>query len=179
MTQSFKSQFQRKISNLKPEKLKQHELFIYNSLSKKKEKFTPIHKDAVGMYVCGPTVYSNVHLGNCRTFLSFDLVFRYLKHLGYKVRYVRNITDAGHLENDGESGDDPILKKARIEQLEPMEVVQKYTVDFHTIMAKFNALPASIEPTATGHIYEQIHIVEKIIEEGLAYEKNASVYFDV
>lgn len=179
MTQSFKSQFQRKISNLKPEKLKQHELFIYNSLSKKKEKFTPIHKDAVGMYVCGPTVYSNVHLGNCRTFLSFDLVFRYLKHLGYKVRYVRNITDAGHLENDGESGDDPILKKARIEQLEPMEVVQKYTVDFHTIMAKFNALPPSIEPTATGHIYEQIHIVEKIIEEGLAYEKNGSVYFDV
>jgi len=131
------------------------------------------------MYVCGPTVYSNVHLGNCRTFLSFDLVFRYLKHLGYKVRYVRNITDAGHLENDGESGDDPILKKARIEQLEPMEVVQKYTVDFHTIMAKFNALPPSIEPTATGHIYEQIHIVEKIIEEGLAYEKNGSVYFDV
>lgn len=131
------------------------------------------------MYVCGPTVYSNVHLGNCRTFLSFDLVFRYLKHLGYKVRYVRNITDAGHLENDGESGDDPILKKARIEQLEPMEVVQKYTVDFHTTMAKFNALPPSIEPTATGHIYEQIHIVENIIKEGFAYEKNGSVYFDV
>lgn len=131
------------------------------------------------MYVCGPTVYSNVHLGNCRTFLSFDLVFRYFKHLGYNVRYVRNITDAGHLENDGESGEDPILKKARIEQLEPMEVVQKYTVDFHTIMAKFNALPPSIEPTATGHIYEQIHIVEKIMEEGFAYEKNGSVYFDV
>ena len=107
----------------------QQELSIYNSISKKKEKFTPINEGAVGMYVCGPTVYSNVHLGNCRTFLSFDLVFRYLKHLGYKVRYVRNITDAGHLENDGESGDDPILKKARIEQLEPMEVVQKYTVD--------------------------------------------------
>lgn len=131
------------------------------------------------MYVCGPTVYSNVHLGNCRTFLSFDLVFRYLKHLGFKVRYVRNITDAGHLENDGESGEDPILKKARIEQLEPMEVVQKYTVDFHTIMAKFNALPPSIEPTATGHIYEQIAIVEKIMEQGFAYEKNGSVYFDV
>ena len=131
------------------------------------------------MYVCGPTVYSNVHMGNCRTFLSFDLVFRYLKHLGYKVRYVRNITDAGHLENDGESGDDPILKKARIEKLEPMEVVQKYTVDFHTIMAKFNALPPSIEPTATGHIIEQIQIVEKIIAEGYAYEKNGSVYFDV
>jgi cysteinyl-tRNA synthetase len=159
--------------------LKQQDLFIYNSLSKSKEKFAPINEGAVGMYVCGPTVYSNVHLGNCRTFLSFDLIFRYLKHLGYKVRYVRNITDAGHLENDGESGDDPILKKARLEQLEPMEVVQKYTVDFHTVMAKFNALPPSIEPTATGHIFEQIHIVEKIIEEGFAYEKNGSVYFDV
>ena len=154
-------------------------LHIYNSLSKTKEKFTPIHEGAVGMYVCGPTVYSNVHLGNCRTFLSFDLVFRYLKHLGYKVRYVRNITDAGHLENDGESGEDPILKKARIEQLEPMEVVQKYTVDFHTVLAKFNALPPSIEPTATGHIIEQIQIVERIIEEGFAYERNGSVYFDV
>lgn len=154
-------------------------LHIYNSLSKTKEKFTPIHEGAVGMYVCGPTVYSNVHLGNCRTFLSFDLVFRYLKHLDYKVRYVRNITDAGHLENDGESGEDPILKKARIEQLEPMEVVQKYTVDFHTVLAKFNALPPSIEPTATGHIIEQIQIVEKIIEEGFAYERNGSVYFDV
>jgi cysteinyl-tRNA synthetase len=155
------------------------QLSIYNSLSKSKESFTPIHEGAIGMYVCGPTVYSNVHMGNCRTFLSFDLVYRYLKHLGYKVRYVRNITDAGHLENDGESGEDPILKKARIEQLEPMEVVQKYTVDFHTIMAKFNALPPSIEPTATGHIFEQIRIVEKIISEGYAYEKNGSVYFDV
>ncbi|MFC7358475.1 cysteine--tRNA ligase [Jejudonia soesokkakensis] len=152
---------------------------IYNSISKQKEKFTPIHEGAVGMYVCGPTVYSNVHLGNCRTFLSFDLIFRYLKHLEYKVRYVRNITDAGHLENDGESGDDPILKKARIEQLEPMEVVQKYTVDFHETMAKFNALPPSIEPTATGHIMEQIHIVEDIIKKGYGYEKNGSVYFDV
>lgn len=159
--------------------LQPHQLYIYNSLTKSKEPFAPIHEGAVGMYVCGPTVYSNVHLGNCRTFLSFDLVFRYLKHLGYKVRYVRNITDAGHLENDGESGDDPILKKARIEQLEPMEVVQKYTVDFHTIMAKFNALPPSIEPTATGHIIEQIEIVQKIIDEGFAYERNGSVYFDV
>lgn len=159
--------------------MKNEDLYIYNSLSKSKEKFVPIHTGAVGMYVCGPTVYSNVHLGNCRTFLSFDLVFRYLLHLGYKVRYVRNITDAGHLENDGESGEDPILKKARLEQLEPMEVVQKYTVDFHTTMAKFNALPPSIEPTATGHIIEQIAIVEKIIEEGFAYEKNGSVYFDV
>ncbi|QAA81662.1 cysteine--tRNA ligase [Aequorivita sp. H23M31] len=154
-------------------------LHIYNSLTKTKEKFVPIHEGAVGMYVCGPTVYSNVHLGNCRTFLSFDLVFRYLKHLGYKVRYVRNITDAGHLENDGESGEDPILKKARIEQLEPMEVVQKYTVDFHTVLSKFNALPPSIEPTATGHIIEQIEIIEKIIAEGFAYENNGSVYFDV
>src|SRR5690554_4727895 len=154
-------------------------LHIYNSLTKTKEKFTPIYEGAVGMYVCGPTVYSNVHLGNCRTFLSFDLVFRYLQHLGYKVRYVRNITDAGHLENDGESGEDPILRKARIEQLEPMEVVQRYTVDFHTVMAKFNAHPPSIEPTATGHIIEQIQIIEQIIDEGFAYEKNGSVYFDV
>jgi cysteinyl-tRNA synthetase len=157
----------------------QQELHIYNSLSKTKEKFKPIHEGAIGMYVCGPTVYSNVHLGNCRTFLSFDLVFRYLQHLEYKVRYVRNITDAGHLENDGESGDDPILKKARIEKLEPMEVVQKYTVDFHETMWKFNALPPSIEPTATGHIIEQIQIVSKIISEGYAYVKNGSVYFDV
>ena len=157
----------------------EQKLQIYNSLSKKKEGFKPIHEGAIGMYVCGPTVYSNVHLGNCRTFLSFDLVFRYLKHLGYKVRYVRNITDAGHLENDGESGEDPILKKARLEQIEPMEVVQKYTVDFHNTLAAFNALPPSIEPTATGHIIEQIQIVEKIISEGYAYEKNGSVYFDV
>ena len=155
------------------------QLYLYNSLTKKKELFKPVTPGNVGMYVCGPTVYSNVHMGNCRTFLSFDLVFRYLKHLGYKVRYVRNITDAGHLENDGESGDDPILKKARIEQLEPMEVVQKYTVDFHEVMAAFNALPPSIEPTATGHIIEQIEIVQKILDAGFAYEKNGSVYFDV
>jgi len=141
----------------------EQELYIYNSLSKQKERFDPIYEGAVGMYVCGPTVYSNVHMGNCRTFLSFDLVFRYLKHLGFKVRYVRNITDAGHLENDGESGDDPILKKARIEQLEPMEVVQKYSVDFHNVMDKFNALPPSIEPTATGHIIEQIKFVQDIL----------------
>lgn len=158
---------------------KNQQIQLYNSLTKQKEDFVPIHEGAIGMYVCGPTVYSNVHMGNCRTFLSFDLIFRYLKHLGYKVRYVRNITDAGHLENDGESGDDPILKKARIEQLEPMEVVQKYTLDFHETMAKFNALPPSIEPTATGHIIEQIEIVEKLLAEGYAYEKNGSVYFDV
>src|SRR5690606_35715674 len=132
-----------------------------------------------GMYVCGPTVYSNVHLGNCRTFISFDLVFRYLKHLGYKVRYVRNITDAGHLENDAETGEDRIAKKARLEQIEPMEVVQRYTVDFHNILQKFNNLPPSIEPTATGHIVEQIETIKKIIDKGLAYEANGSVYFDV
>lgn len=158
---------------------KQQELTIYNSLSKQKEKFEPVIEGAVGMYVCGPTVYSNVHLGNCRTFLSFDLVFRYLKHLGYKVRYVRNITDVGHLENDGESGEDPILKKARIDQIEPMEVVQLYSVDFHQVMNAFNALPPSIEPTATGHIIEQIQLIEKIINEGYGYEINGSVYFDV
>jgi len=157
----------------------QQELHIYNSISKTKEKFVPINKGAVGMYVCGPTVYSNVHLGNCRTFLSFDLVFRYLKHLGYKVRYVRNITDAGHLENDADSGEDRIAKKARIEMVEPMEIVQRYTVDFHTTMAQFNALPPSIEPTATGHIIEQIQIIEKIISEGYGYEVNGSIYFDV
>ena len=157
----------------------QQELYLYNSITKTKEKFTPIHKESVGMYVCGPTVYSNVHLGNCRTFLSFDLVFRYLKHLDYKVRYVRNITDAGHLENDADSGEDRIAKKARIEMLEPMEIVQRYTVDFHQTMEKFNALPPSIEPTATGHIIEQIAIIEKIISEGFAYVVNGSVYFDV
>lgn len=131
------------------------------------------------MYVCGPTVYSNVHLGNCRTFISFDLVFRYLKHLGYKVRYVRNITDAGHLENDADVGEDRIAKKARLEQIEPMEVVQRYTVDFHNTLAKFNNLEPSIEPTATGHIIEQIEIIKEIIQKGFAYEVNGSVYFDV
>ena len=157
----------------------QQELSIYNSISKTKEIFTPINKGVVGMYVCGPTVYSNVHLGNCRTFLSFDLVFRYLKHLGYKVRYVRNITDAGHLENDADSGEDRIAKKARMEMVEPMEIVQRYTVDFHTTMSQFNALPPSIKQTATGHIIEQIGIIEKILSEGFAYEINGSVYFDV
>ncbi len=154
-------------------------LQIYNSISKKKETFTPINEGTIGMYVCGPTVYSNVHLGNCRTFLSFDLVFRYLKHLGYKVRYVRNITDAGHLENDADSGEDRIAKKARMEEIEPMEVVQRYTIDFHNTMAKFNALPPSIEPTATGHIVEQIGIIQEILKNGFAYERNGSVYFDV
>jgi cysteinyl-tRNA synthetase len=154
-------------------------LSIYNSLSGKKEIFRPISEGNVGMYVCGPTVYSNVHLGNCRTFISFDMIFRYLRHLGYKVRYVRNITDAGHLEDDADQGEDKIAKKARLEQIEPMEVVQKYTVDFHNTMAAFNNLPPSIEPTATGHILEQIEIVKQIIENGFAYQVNGSVYFDV
>ncbi len=152
---------------------------VYNSISGDKENFTPINEGHVGMYVCGPTVYSNVHLGNVRTFMSFDLVFRYLKHLDYKVRYVRNITDAGHLENDADVGEDRIAKKARLEQIEPMEVVQRYTVDFHNILDKFNFLPPSIEPTATGHIIEQIEIIKDILEKGYAYEVNGSVYFDV
>jgi len=131
------------------------------------------------MYVCGPTVYSDVHLGNCRTFMSFDIIYRYLLHLGYKVRYVRNITDAGHLEGDLDEGDDKISKKAKLEHVEPMEIVQRYTVGFRDIMALFNSLPPSIEPTATGHIIEQQEIAKKIIENGLAYEHNGSVYFDV
>ena len=152
---------------------------IYNSLTGEKAVFKPINAGHVGMYVCGPTVYSNVHLGNVRTFMSFDMIFRYLKHLGYKVRYVRNITDAGHLENDADVGEDRIAKKARLEEIEPMEVVQRYTVDFHNILNKFNFLPPSIEPTATGHIIEQIELVKSIIENGFAYEVNGSVYFDV
>jgi cysteinyl-tRNA synthetase len=157
----------------------QQDLYIYNSQTSKKEKFSPVNQGLVGMYVCGPTVYNKVHLGNCRTFISFDLVFRYLKHLGYKVRYVRNITDAGHLENDAEEGEDRIAKKARLEELEPMEVVQKYTVDFHDILREFNNIPPSIEPTATGHIIEQIEIIKTILDKGLAYEAGGSVYFDV
>ena len=154
-------------------------LVVYNSLSGKKEVFTPLLPKYVGMYVCGPTVYSNVHLGNCRTFMSFDLINRYLLHLGYKVRYVRNITDAGHLENDADEGEDRIAKKARLESIEPMEVVQRYTVDFRNTLAQFNTLPPSIEPTATGHIIEQIELIKKILDEGYAYEINGSVYFDV
>ena len=154
-------------------------LVVYNSLSGKKETFKSILPNNVGMYVCGPTVYSNVNLGNCRTFISFDLIFRYLKHLGYKVRYVRNITDAGHLENDADEGEDRIAKKARLESIEPMEVVQRYTLDFRDTMAQFNALAPSIEPTATGHIVEQIELVKEIMAQGYAYEINGSVYFDV
>ncbi|MDA8818697.1 cysteine--tRNA ligase [Flavobacteriaceae bacterium] len=154
-------------------------LVVFNSLTSKKETFKSISANKVGMYVCGPTVYSNVHLGNCRTFISFDLIFRYLQHLGYKVRYVRNITDVGHLENDSDYGEDRIAKKARLESIEPMEVVQRYTLDFRDTMTKFNALPPSIEPTATGHIVEQIELIKKIINQGDAYEVNGSVYFDV
>ena len=155
------------------------QLKIYNSLTGEKEIFVPIHQGNVGMYVCGPTVYSNVHLGNVRTFMSFDVIFRYFLHLGFKVRYVRNITDVGHIVDDVDDGEDKIAKKARLEQLEPMEVVQQYTVDFHDILNLFNFLPPSIEPTATGHIIEQIEIVKKIIDKGLAYQVNGSVYFDV
>jgi len=155
------------------------ELFVYNSLTKRKEKFEPLSPNHVGMYVCGPTVYSNVHLGNCRTFISFDIIYRYLQYLGYKVRYVRNITDAGHLENDEDAGEDRIAKKARLESIEPMEVVQRYTVDFHRTLQQLNTLPPSIEPTATGHIVEQIELIKAILKEGYAYEVNGSVYFDV
>ncbi|MEO1010620.1 MAG: cysteine--tRNA ligase [Bacteroidota bacterium] len=158
---------------------KNQSLQVHNSLSGKKEVFVPLNEEHVGMYVCGPTVYSNVHLGNCRTFISFDMIFRYLRHLGYKVRYVRNITDAGHLVDDADHGEDKIAKKARLERLEPMEVVQRYTLDFHHTLQQFNVLPPSIEPTATGHIIEQIEIIKVILEKGLAYEVNGSVYFDV
>lgn len=154
-------------------------LVIYNTLSRTKEKFEPLHPPLVGLYVCGPTVYSDVHLGNCRTFVMFDLIYRYLLHLGYKVRYVRNITDAGHLEGDMDEGDDKFAKKARLEQLEPMEIVQKYTLGFHDVMRLFNALPPGIEPTATGHIIEQIEMVKQILKNGYAYEVNGTVYFDV
>lgn len=158
---------------------KSQTLKIYNSLSGEKETFKPINEGNVGMYVCGPTVYSNVHLGNVRTFMSFDVIFRYLLHLDYKVRYVRNITDVGHIVDDVDEGEDKIAKKARLEQLEPMEVVQRYTVDFHDILNAFNFLPPSIEPTATGHIIEQIEIIKSIIDKGIGYEANGSVYFDV
>ena len=154
-------------------------LVVYNTLTRKKELFEPINAPFVGMYVCGPTVYSDVHLGNCRTFVSFDLIYRYLSHLGFKVRYVRNITDAGHLEGDQDEGDDKFSKKARLEQLEPMEIVQRYTLGFHEVMQLFNTMPPSIEPTATGHIAEQIEMVKEIIANGFAYEVNGTVYFDV
>lgn len=154
-------------------------LQVYNSLTRQKEVFEPIHEGQVGMYVCGPTVYSDVHLGNCRTFVSFDVIFRYLKYNGYKVRYVRNITDVGHLQDDTDiGGEDKIAKKARLEKLEPMEIVQRYTDGFHKMMHIFNTLTPSIEPRATGHIIEQIEMVQEIIDNGFAYVKNGSVYFD-
>lgn len=155
------------------------QLKIYNSLTAEKEIFKPILEGNVGMYVCGPTVYSNVHLGNVRTFMSFDFVYRTLLFLGYKVRYVRNITDAGHLTDDGDVNNDRFVKQSRLEKLEPMEIVQKYTVDFHKVLETFNLLPPTIEPTATGHILEQIELAQQLIDDGFAYEKNGSVYFDV
>ena len=155
------------------------ELKLYNTLSRQKEKFEPLLPNHVGLYVCGPTVYSDVHLGNCRTFISFDIICRYLRYLGYKVRYVRNITDAGHLEGDRDEGDDKFSKKARLEQLQPMEIVQRYTLGFHKVMELFNNLPPTIEPTATGHITEQIKMTQQIIDNGYAYAVNGTVYFDV
>ena len=152
---------------------------IYNTLTRKKEIFNPIVENHVGMYVCGPTVYGDPHLGHARPAITFDVVFRYLKHSDYKVRYVRNITDAGHLENDADEGEDKIAKKARLEQLEPMEIVQFYTISYHKAMDALNCLPPSIEPRATGHIIEQIEMVQKILKNGFAYEVNSSVYLDV
>ena len=157
----------------------QHQLFIYNSLTRKKELFEPLTPFHAGMYVCGPTVYGDPHLGHARAAITFDVVFRYLQHIGYKVRYVRNITDVGHLEGDADAGDDKIGKKARLEQLEPMEVVQYYTNRYHEFMTKLNLLNPSIEPHASGHIIEQIEMVQKIIDAGFAYERNGSVYFDI
>ena len=154
-------------------------LQIYNTLSRKKETFVPIHEGHVGMYVCGPTVYGDAHLGHARPAITFDLLFRYLRHIGYKVRYVRNITDVGHLEHDADEGEDKIAKKARLEQLEPMEVAQYYTNRFNAAMAELNVLPPSIEPHATGHIIEQEQLVKQIIDNGFAYESNGSIYFDV
>jgi cysteinyl-tRNA synthetase len=157
----------------------QYPVEVFNSLGKKKEKFEPLNPPRVGLYVCGPTVYNDAHLGNLRSFLTFDIVWRYLEHLGYNVRYVRNITDVGHLVSDGDDGEDKIEKRARLEQIEPMEIVQKYTNGFHNVNKVFNLKEPSIEPTATGHIVEQIEMVQKIIANGYGYEVNGSVYFDV
>lgn len=154
-------------------------LKVYNTVTREKEVFEPLLAPNVGMYVCGPTVYSDVHIGNCRTFISFDVIFRYLTYLDYKVRYVRNITDVGHLENDADEGEDKISKKAKLENLEPMEVAQRYTNGFHDVLREFNCKPPSIEPTATGHLIEQIEYVQQIIDNGFGYEVNGSVYFDV
>lgn len=157
----------------------EHKLYIYNTLSRKKEQFIPLNENKVGMYVCGPTVYGDAHLGHARPAITFDILFRYLQHLGYKVRYVRNITDVGHLENDADSGEDKIAKKARLDQLEPMEVVQYYVNRYHKAMEALNVLPPSIEPHASGHIMEQIEFTQKILDAGYAYESEGSVYFDV
>ncbi len=157
----------------------EHKLYIYNTLSRKKEQFIPLHENTVGMYVCGPTVYGDAHLGHARPAITFDILFRYLQHLGYKVRYVRNITDVGHLENDADSGEDKIAKKARLERLEPMEVVQYYVNRYHKAMEALNVMPPSIEPHASGHIMEQIEFTQKILDAGFAYESEGSVYFDV
>jgi cysteinyl-tRNA synthetase len=155
-------------------------LHIYNTLTRKKELFMPINKDVVGMYVCGPTLYSDVHIGNCRTFTSFDIMYRYLLHIGYKVRYVRNITDVGHLEDEvAGAGEDRIGKQARLKKLEPMEIVQRYAFGFREVMSLLNNLPPSIEPTASGHIPEQIEMTQKIIDKGFAYENDGNIYFDV
>ena len=157
----------------------EHNLYIYNTLSRKKEQFIPINENKVGMYVCGPTVYGDGHLGHARPAITFDILFRYLTQLGYKVRYVRNITDVGHLENDADSGEDKIAKKARLDELEPMEVVQYYVNRYHKAMEALNVLPPSIEPHASGHIMEQIEFTQKILDAGFAYESEGSVYFDV
>ena len=154
-------------------------LVIYNTLTRQKERFEPLHAPNVGMYVCGPTVYGDPHLGHARPAITFDLVFRYLKHLGYKVRYVRNITDVGHLEHDADEGEDKIAKKARLEQLEPMEIAQYYTNRYHQYMDMLNVLRPSIEPHATGHIIEQQQLVQQILDNGFAYESNGSIYFDI
>lgn len=159
--------------------MENNKLFIYNTLTRKKELFVPLHAPHVGMYVCGPTVYGDGHLGHARPAITFDILFRYLKHLGYKVRYVRNITDVGHLEHDADDGEDKIAKKARLEQLEPMEVVQYYLLRYHKAMEALNVLPPSIEPHASGHIIEQIQLVQEILKNGYAYESKGSVYFDV
>ena len=157
----------------------ENKFMIYNTLSRKKELFEPLHAPNVGMYVCGPTVYGPAHLGHARPAITFDVLFRYLQNIGYKVRYVRNITDVGHLEHDADDGEDKIAKKARLEQLEPMEVVQHYTLHYHKVMEALNVLPPSIEPHASGHIIEQIELVKEILDNGFAYESQGSVYFDV
>ena len=157
----------------------EQKLLIYNTLTRSKERFEPVHAPNVGMYVCGPTVYGDPHLGHARPAITFDILFRYLKHIGYKVRYVRNITDVGHLEHDADEGEDKIAKKARLEQLEPMEVAQYYTNRYHKAMEALNVLPPSIEPHATGHIIEQEQLVKEIMDNGFAYESNGSIYFDI